>query len=205
MTRRRHIPLLTTVAAIPLVALAVAGCGGGGSATAWTQPATTAAGQPATVGVASNGALGKILVDSQGRTLYLFQADDGTRARAPARARPPGRRCEPPASPSPEAASARAKLTIAPRSDGNPQVVYNGHPLYRFESDQKPGDTSGQGVSAFGAKWFVVSPAGATITATNTLGRRQQWLLTSSHRQPIWACRRRPPSHPPRMRRVRPC
>lgn len=168
MTRRRRIPFLTTVAAIPLVALAVAGCGGGGSATASTQPATTAAGQSATVGAASNGALGKILVDSQGRTLYLFQADLGTKSActgACATAWPPLRATGKPVAGSGISA---AKLTTAPRSDGNPQVVYNGHPLYRFESDQKPGDASGQGVSAFGAKWFVVSPAGATITATNT-------------------------------------
>ena len=80
MTRNGRIPLLATVAAVPLIALAVAGCGGGGNATASAKPATTAAGQSATVGVASNGGLGKILVDSQGRTLYLFQADHGTKS-----------------------------------------------------------------------------------------------------------------------------
>lgn len=168
MTRRRRIPLLTTFAAVPLVALAVAGCGGGGGATASTQPATNAAGQSASVGVASNGGLGKILVDSQGRTLYLFQADHGTKSActgACATAWPPLRATGKPLAGSGISA---AKLTTAPRSDGNPQVVYNGHPLYRFANDQKPGDASGQGVSAFGASWFVVSPAGATITATST-------------------------------------
>jgi predicted lipoprotein with Yx(FWY)xxD motif len=46
-----------------------------------------------------------------------------------------------------------------------PQVTYNGHPLYLFQGDQKPGATTGQGSTAFGAPWYVLSPAGAQITA----------------------------------------
>jgi len=30
-------------------------------------------------------------------------------------------------------------------------------------NDQKPGDTSGDGVSAFGGSWFAVSAAGAKV------------------------------------------
>jgi hypothetical protein len=52
------------------------------------------------------------------------------------------------------------------RSDGTQQVTYNGHPLYVFVKDQKPGDTNGQGVTAFGAAWFALSPAGSQISAT---------------------------------------
>jgi predicted lipoprotein with Yx(FWY)xxD motif len=166
MTRRRRTQLLTTLAAVPLTALSFAGCGGGGGATASTQPPATAAGQSGTVGVASNGGLGNILVDSQGRTLYLFQADHGTKSActgACATAWPPVRATGKPVAGSGISA---ARLTTMPRSDGNPQVVYNGHPLYRFANDQKAGDASGQSVSAFGASWFVVSPAGATITTT---------------------------------------
>src|SRR3954469_3849896 len=165
MPRRRPITFLTTAAAVPLAALVVAGCGGGGGggATAATPP-TTSGGQTATVGVANSGGLGKILVDSQGRTLYMFQADKGTKSScsgACAQAWPPLRASGKPVAGSGLTAS---KLSTAPRSDGMPQVVYNGHPLYRFASDQNAGDASGQGVSAFGAKWYVLSPAGATIT-----------------------------------------
>jgi hypothetical protein len=52
-----------------------------------------------------------------------------------------------------------AKLTTA-RSDGGPQILYNGHPLYRLTGTPKPGDTNGQRVTAFGAAWFAVSRAG---------------------------------------------
>ena len=45
------------------------------------------------------------------------------------------------------------------RADGTAQVTYAGHPLYRFISDRKAGDATGQGVNAFGAPWYVVSPS----------------------------------------------
>jgi hypothetical protein len=55
-------------------------------------------------------------------------------------------------------------LAVVTRSDGAPQVTYNGHPLYLYEGDQKPGDTSGQALSAFGAACYALSPAGNQIT-----------------------------------------
>jgi hypothetical protein len=54
-------------------------------------------------------------------------------------------------------------LGTTPRSDGDRQVTYNGHPLYTYVGDKNPGDTKGQGVNAFGGGWFVVSPAGAQL------------------------------------------
>jgi hypothetical protein len=52
------------------------------------------------------------------------------------------------------------------RSDGNPQVTYNGHPLYLFSGDQKPGGTNGQGVNAFGGLWYTMSSAGNQIVGS---------------------------------------
>ena len=46
------------------------------------------------------------------------------------------------------------------RSRRKTQVTCNGHPLYLFEGDSAAGDTNGQGISAFGAKWYVLSQAG---------------------------------------------
>jgi hypothetical protein len=47
-------------------------------------------------------------------------------------------------------------------------VTYNGHPLYLFVKDRKPGDVNGQGLTAFGAAWFAVSPAGNAISSQTT-------------------------------------
>ncbi len=170
MTRRRPITFLASAAVIPLVALAVAACGGGGAATAATP--TTSSGAAATLGVA-NTSLGSVLVNSTGRTLYLFKADVGTKSActgACATAWPPllatGK-------PSAGTGLTASKVGTATRSGGKQQVTYNGHPLYLFIKDQKPGQTTGQGVTAFGAAWFALTPSGdqaSTPTSSSSGG-----------------------------------
>jgi predicted lipoprotein with Yx(FWY)xxD motif len=162
MTRSRFIAFLASAAVVPLTALSVAACGGGGASASTTHPKTTS-GRPATVGV-SNSGLGKILVNSQGRTLYLFQKDSGTQSActgACASAWPPLR-----ANGKPTVGSGANVSLIATtqRSDGKPQVIYNGHPLYLYQGDQKAGDTNGQGLTAFGGGWFALSAQGNQIT-----------------------------------------
>src|SRR5688572_16591554 len=75
MTRRNPLTLLLAAAAVALVGLAIAGCGGG------DDEATAASGNAnglSTIAVSDTGGLGKILVDSQGRTVYPFEKDTGS-------------------------------------------------------------------------------------------------------------------------------
>jgi predicted lipoprotein with Yx(FWY)xxD motif len=163
MTRRRSLTFLVSAAVVPLVALAVAACGGGGAATA-ASPAKTSTGAPATVGVASS-SLGSILVNSSGRTLYLFKGDVGGKSAcsgACAAAWPP---LVATGKPTAGSGLTAAKLGTITRSDGAQQVTYNGHPLYLFVNDRKAGQTNGQGVTAFGAAWFALTPAGTQASA----------------------------------------
>jgi len=51
------------------------------------------------------------------------------------------------------------------RADGKPQVTYNGHPLYLFKGDKQPGDTNGEGLTAFGGTWYVLSSSGNQVVA----------------------------------------
>ena len=77
MNRRKALTTLASAGAVAPLLLDLAACGASTShASAAPAPPTTRTGQPATVGVASTG-LGQILVDAQGRTLYLFQKDTG--------------------------------------------------------------------------------------------------------------------------------
>jgi predicted lipoprotein with Yx(FWY)xxD motif len=165
MTHSKPTTFLATAAVIPLTALAVAGCGGSGKdATASSGPPKTATGRTATVGVNDNGKLGKILVDSRGRTLYLFKKDSGTKSACTggcAVAWPPLRVTGKPVVGKGASAS---KLGTSKRSDGNPQVTYAGHPLYTFTGDQNPGDTNGQGLTNFGGGWFALSSAGGQVS-----------------------------------------
>jgi predicted lipoprotein with Yx(FWY)xxD motif len=164
MTRSRSITLVVTLAALPLAAFALAGCGGGSSAK--PLPPKTAAGDPATLGVGTVG-LGKILVNSRARTVYLFTKDTGTTSTcfgACATNWPP---LGVTAKPTVGSGAKASLISTTTRSDGKPQVTYNGHPLYTFSGDEKAGDTNGEGVNAFGGNWYVVSPSGNQI-ATNT-------------------------------------
>ena len=109
--------------------------------------------------------LGTILVDSKGMTVYtltnngqavactgqcltfwppLLVASGGTTA---------------------VSAAGVKDLGTAMESSGT-QVTYNGDPLYRFSMDKAPGDTNGEGVSAFGGVWHVVKVSGTTATTS---------------------------------------
>jgi predicted lipoprotein with Yx(FWY)xxD motif len=164
MTRSRPLTFLAGAAVVPLLALAVAACGGGSSAATAASPPKTTSGASATVGVA-NSSLGSILVNAQGRTLYLFKADVGAQSAcsgACAAAWPPLVANGTPTAGSGVTAS---KLGTITRSDGNRQVTYGGHPLYLFIKDKKAGDVTGQGVTAFGAAWFALTPSGNQASA----------------------------------------
>jgi predicted lipoprotein with Yx(FWY)xxD motif len=110
------------------------------------------------------GPLGTYLVDGHGRTLYLFARDKTSRSRCtgacsqfwpPLIARGHVR----------AGGNAKAaKLSTSKRANGARQVVYNGHPLYRYAGDAGAGETNGEGLSAYGARWWLVSPAGRKIT-----------------------------------------
>jgi predicted lipoprotein with Yx(FWY)xxD motif len=162
----RPMAILAGSAGLAVAPLAIAACGGGG-ATASTTPAKAASTAPAKTTSPSptdiatgKTALGTVLADSQGRTLYLFTHDSGTTSMC-------GGACATAWPPLVASGAATAKsgakaalLGTSQRADGTTQVTYNGHPLYRFVKDQKAGETNGQGVTAFGGSWFAVTVAG---------------------------------------------
>jgi predicted lipoprotein with Yx(FWY)xxD motif len=160
---KRLITLPAAGALLVLAALAVAGCGGGGSSNASSGPPKTASGAAATVGVSNEG-LGNILVNSKGRTLYLFTRDSGTMSECSGACAvnwPPLKATGKPTI----GTGANASLTsTTSRPGGTKQVTYNGHPLYLFKGDSNPGDTNGQGLNAFGGNWYALSAAGNKIT-----------------------------------------
>jgi predicted lipoprotein with Yx(FWY)xxD motif len=106
--------------------------------------------------------LGKVLVDGNGRTLYLRDSDTATQVTctgACATIWPPVI-----SSGSPQAAPGldSSKLGTVTGANGV-QVTYNGHPLYLFAQDSAAGDTKGQGV---GGVWWVISADGQKAATT---------------------------------------
>ena len=122
-------------------------------------PVTTA-----TIAAASNSKLGQILVDGNGRTVYLFAADTATTSTCYgecAQYWPPVLTSGQPVAGSGASASL---LGTTQRTDGSTEVTYGGHPLYYVVTDKNAGDTSGQAVNNYGGLWYVVGPDGKQIT-----------------------------------------
>jgi predicted lipoprotein with Yx(FWY)xxD motif len=107
--------------------------------------------------------LGKILVDSRGRTLYLFEKDKHGRSACYGQCA----KFWPPVLTSGKASAgtgAKASLVgTTKRKNGAEQVTYAGHPLYRFLEDKRPGQTKGEGTKFFGGGWYVLAPNGKKI------------------------------------------
>ncbi|MEU0434310.1 hypothetical protein ABZ153_22210 [Streptomyces sp. NPDC006290] len=139
----------------------------GSAGTVQAARSAVSASSSATVSTKS-GPLGKILVNSKGHTLYLFQADKTNKSTCNgdcAKAWPPLKAHGKPTA----GGGVNSKLlSTTTRSDGSKQVTYKGHPLYTFIDDTKAGQTNGQGLDAFGAKWYVLGTNGKQITKTSS-------------------------------------
>jgi predicted lipoprotein with Yx(FWY)xxD motif len=119
--------------------------------------------KPATVKVRGV-SLGKILVNGNAQTLYLFEKDKNGKSACSGQCA----KFWPPVltKGAPKAATGvtASLLGTTKRADGTTQVTYNKHPLYRFLNDKnKVGATKGEGVNAFGAEWYVVGTNGKKI------------------------------------------
>ena len=114
------------------------------------QPSASTAGQ-VELGTRES-ALGTVLTDGDGFTLYRFDEDTPGTIRCTG----PCAEIWPPSlvgAPRPDATlAARAGATTRP--DGTEQITYDGHPLYRFAKDTAPGQTGGDGVKG---TWHVVT------------------------------------------------
>lgn len=147
------------------VVLTMAACsddvepGGGNGSPTQTEEPTEEPAVDATVAV-EDSHHGEIVVDAEGRTLYVFLVDEGSDSTC-------YDDCEanwPPLTVEGEPGAAEgidaSLLGTTEREDGSTQVTLDGHPLYYFAADETPDDLNGQGV---GDVWYVVSPDGEAI------------------------------------------
>jgi predicted lipoprotein with Yx(FWY)xxD motif len=158
-------------------ALLVAACSSAASSGTGAAPAapaspaggsssSAAAGSPGgTVITTASSSAGTVLTSGSGRAVYLWAKDTGDMsacAGAYAGAWPPVTTT----ATATAAGSAKASdIGTITRSDGTKQVTYDGHPLYYFAGDSGAGTATGQGSDNFGAKWWLVNPAGSDVTA----------------------------------------
>jgi predicted lipoprotein with Yx(FWY)xxD motif len=60
--------------------------------------------------------------------------------------------------PQPGSGATNPNVGSIQRPDGSNQITFNGHPLYYYSGDTGPGQTAGQGRSAFGGQWSASPP-----------------------------------------------
>lgn len=158
--------LAACLAAASIAVLALAGCGpsgtssGGGST---SQPSTAAG----TLTTAST-KLGTIVVDGQGRTVYVFDHDTANSGKSACAGACTGLwPALTTSSMHPTATGITGTLGTIAVSGGQHQVTLNGLPLYTYSGDSAAGDVNGQGVQGI---WWVVSPAGKKISGKGGSG-----------------------------------
>jgi predicted lipoprotein with Yx(FWY)xxD motif len=129
--------------------------------------ATTSAGMTAGVRISTRKLpkLGTVLVNSKGRTLYMFVRDKRKKVTCVgscAAAWPPVKL----AKGSKPVAAGKAKAALL-GSDKDPAggrvVTYNKWPLYTYVGDTAPGQAKGQALNLNGGLWYVLSPSGKVI------------------------------------------
>jgi predicted lipoprotein with Yx(FWY)xxD motif len=166
------------VIGVGLFALVLAACSkgsgnDGGQPAGGGQPAASqnedAMGSASATVAATEGDLGTMLVDDEGRTLYLFLADKGPSSTCDGDCASNWPALTVSGQPSAGDGVDDSALGTTDRPDGTTQVTFDGHPLYTFAGDQAAGDTNGQGI---GDLWYVVSPGGTPIKGSAGSGAR---------------------------------
>jgi predicted lipoprotein with Yx(FWY)xxD motif len=160
-------------AAIVAMGVLAAACSSGSSTTTTTSTisstthTTTASSANATVRTAQATGVGTVLVDSAGRTLYLFTPDKqssptctGTCATIWAPLVVTGQ-------PTAGSGVTASLLGTVRDANGATQVTYNHWPLYTFAGDTAAGQAKGQGLNTFGGHWSALDRQGASAQTTS--------------------------------------
>jgi predicted lipoprotein with Yx(FWY)xxD motif len=126
-----------------------------------------------TISAKSVPGVGTVLVNGQGRTLYLLTSEKGGKITCTA-----ANGCTQ-VWPETVLASGSAKagsgvqqslLGTVKGATGNLEVTYNHWPLYTFSGDSGPGVAHGQGLVNFGGTWYVLNAAGNPVTTSTPSG-----------------------------------
>ena len=157
-------------AGIAAAALVVAACGGSSAGSGTTagssHPASAAAPAAASSAQLKTAKVGgvTVLTNAKGFVLYSFVPDTATTSKcngACAKYWPPVK------APASAGSGVTGKLTVITRSDGAKQAAYNGHPLYTYVGDTKPGEAKGNGLNLSGGVWHEVVASGAAAPAAH--------------------------------------
>jgi predicted lipoprotein with Yx(FWY)xxD motif len=112
------------------------------------------------VALGSASKLGLVLVNSKGFVLYDFHKDKGTTSACYGECAAVWPPLLTEGEPKPSNGANASLLGTTKRKDGTMQVTYNGHPLYTYVADKKPGEANGNDFSSFGGEWYALKGNG---------------------------------------------
>jgi predicted lipoprotein with Yx(FWY)xxD motif len=152
------------VAAALAAAVALVAIGWIGSVS--SKAAARHAASTATVKTRKVGKLGVVLVNSRGRTLYMFKPDHRKRVtcKGTCAAAWPPLKLKKGQKPTAGGAAKQSLLGSVKNPSGGRVVTYNRWPLYTYIGDSKAGQANGQATNLNGGLWYVLSPSGKIIT-----------------------------------------
>jgi predicted lipoprotein with Yx(FWY)xxD motif/mono/diheme cytochrome c family protein len=117
------------------------------------------------IATATRPGLGPVLVDAQGRTLYIFAPDNAKKVTCAGGCLAVWPPVTLPSGENPVASGGvkQSLLGSDPNPSGGRVVTYAGWPLYTYVADATPGTASGQAIDLNGGFWYVISPSGTVI------------------------------------------
>jgi len=165
-SNRSHVPLLA-VALLTLLGLVAAGCGGSSASSA---PKGGVAGarhttRSAAVKTRKISGLGVVLVNSRGRTLYVFMKDARRHVTCTGQCAVywPPLKWKGTGKPKAGGAAKARLLGLDRNPSGGKVVTYNKWPLYTYAADSAAGQANGENLKLNGGKWYVISPRGRLV------------------------------------------
>jgi len=113
-------------------------------------------------------ALGSVLVDARGRTLYLFEKDHNGLSMCTTACVAYWPPLVSHGIPRAGTGVKQSLLTLGRTHNGIRQVLYAGHPLYTFVGDKHAGQATGEGLNNFGAEWYAIAASGQKVEANGS-------------------------------------
>jgi predicted lipoprotein with Yx(FWY)xxD motif len=138
-----------------------------GGTAAFVAPAFGGASKGAVVSLKKT-TLGTILVDARGRTLYLFEKDRAGMSACTSSCLQYWPAFTSRATPQAGKGVQQSMLKLIKQHNGARQVTYAGHPLYTFVGDKHAGQTTGEGLTNFGAAWYALGASGRKVEKSSS-------------------------------------
>jgi len=158
---------LLAAALLAVLGFVAAGCGGSSASSAPKEGVAGAQHSTSSVVVKTSKikGLGVVLINTKGRTLYVFMKDEHRHVTCTGSCASfwPPLKWKSSGKPKAGGAAKSGLLGLDKNPGGGKVVTYNHWPLYTYSGDSAAGQASGWNLNLNGGKWYVISPTGKVV------------------------------------------